>query len=234
MLPMGAQNDAWIANIASFIRNDFGNSAAFVSPEDVARVRAATTNRKAMWTFAELESTIPRLLPADPSWKASASHNAERAGNGLTLAAWTTGVPQEPGMWFQVELPQPAMIAEIQFDAGAPGGRGGRGGGRGRGGPAVAGRGGPTAGAGRAAQQPERGRGGPPVFGSFPLGYRVQLSMDGKSWGAPVAEGKGSAATTVATFRAVQARFVRITQTDTADAAPPWSVLNFRVYTVPR
>lgn len=58
--------------------------------------------------------------------------------------------------------------------------------------------------------------------------------MDGKSWSAPVAEGKGSTATTVATFRPVQARFVRITQTDKADNALPWSVLNFRVYTVPR
>ena len=54
--------------------------------------------------------------------------------------------------------------------------------------------------------------------------------MDGKSWGSPVAEGKGSAATTVATFRPVQARFIRISQTDQAEGAPPWSVLNFRVY----
>ncbi len=134
MVPMGAQNDQWIANIASFIRNDFGNSASFIAPSDVARVRAATAARKAMWTFAELEATIPRLLPADPGWKATASHNADSAGNALTLAAWTTGAPQEPGMWFQVELPQPAMVAEIQFDSGFPGGRGvGRGGGGGRG-----------------------------------------------------------------------------------------------------
>jgi hypothetical protein len=144
-------------------------------------------------------------------------------------------------MWFQVELPQPATVAEIQFDAGAPGGRGiggGRGGQRGQAPPA--GRGGPPAGAAAgttpppaAAAQPPAGRGTPPpVFGSFPLGYRVQVSMDGKSWSAPVAEGKGSPATTVATFRPVQARFIRVTQTDSGENAPPWSVLNFRVYTV--
>ena len=125
-------------------------------------------------------------------------------------------------MWFQVELPQAAMVTEVQFDAGAPGGRGiggGRGGQRGQA---------PAAGRGQA---PAAGRGtAPPVFGSFPLGYRVQVSMDGKSWSAPVAEGKGSPATTVATFRPVQARFIRVTQTDTAENAPPWSVLNFRVY----
>ena len=54
--------------------------------------------------------------------------------------------------------------------------------------------------------------------------------MDGKSWGNPVAEGKGSAATTIATFRPVRGRFIRVTQTDTVENAVPWSVLNFRVY----
>ena len=130
-------------------------------------------------------------------------------------------------MWFQVELPRPETITEIQFDSGPPGGRGARGGGGGRG-PAQ-GRGGQRGGQTPAA--PVAGRGAAPVFGSFPLGYRVQVSLDGKTWSGPVAEGKGSTATTIATFRPVQAKFVRVMQTDKADGAPPWSVLNFRVYT---
>ncbi len=248
MLPMGAQNDQWIASVSSYIRNEFGNTAAFISPAEVARVRAATASRKSMWTYPELEVTLPRLLPVDPTWKATASHNVERAASGLTLGAWTTAVPQAPDMWFQVELPQAAMITEVQFDAGAPGG-GGRGrGGRGAPPAAPAGRGAPGAPAGAAAAPaappagpgaapatPQRGaapgggRGGSP-FGSFPIGYKIQLSMDGKTWGAPVAQGAGSPATTIATFRPVQAKFVRVTQTGTAEAAPAWSVLNFRVY----
>jgi hypothetical protein len=68
------------------------------------------------------------------------------------------------------------------------------------------------------------------VFGSFPVGYRVQVSMDGKTWGSPVAEGKGSPATTVATFTPVRAKFIRVTQTDKPQNPVPWSVLNFRVY----
>ncbi len=248
MLPMGAQNDQWIANVSSYIRNEFGNTAAFISPAEVARVRAATASRKTMWTYPELEVTLPRLLPVDPTWKATASHNVERAASGLTLGAWTTAVPQAPDMWFQVELPQAAMITEVQFDAGAPGG-GGRGrGGRGAPPAAPAGRGapgapagaaaapaGPPAGPGAAPATPQRGaapgggRGGSP-FGSFPIGYKIQLSIDGKTWGAPVAQGAGSPATTIATFRPVQAKFVRVTQTGTAEDAPAWSVLNFRVY----
>ena len=242
MLPMGTQTDQWIANVASYIRNEFGNTAPFIAAADVARVRAATASRKAMWTYPELEVTLPRLLPADPTWKATASHNAERAAGGLTLGAWTTGVPQAPDMWFQVELPQPAMITEVTFDAGAPGG-GGRGRG-GRGAPPAAGRGGAPAGAPAAATPgappatPQRGaapgggRGGAPVFGSFPIAYKVQLSMDGKTWADPVAQGEGAPTTTIATFPPVQAKFVRVTQTGSAEGAPAWSVLNFRVYTV--
>lgn len=223
MLPMGTQNDQWIANIASYVRNSFGNTASFITPADVARVRTANAARKTPWTLPELERTLPRLMPADPTWKATASHNAEKAGNGLTLAAWTTVSPQEPGMWFQVELPEPAMIAEVSFDAGAPGGRGvGRGGQRGL--PPAGGRGGAPGAA-------PAGRGAAPtVFGSFPVGYRVQVSTDGKTWSAPVAEGKGSPSTTIAAFSPVRARFLRITQTDQVENALPWSVLNFRVY----
>jgi hypothetical protein len=109
-------------------------------------------------------------------------------------------------MWFQVELPKAVTIAEIQFESGPPGGRAGRAGGRGE------------------------GRGGPPPFGSYPLAYQVQVSMDGKSWEKPVAEGAGTGTPTVISFRPVQARFVRITQIGKTENAPAWSVLNFRIY----
>jgi mono/diheme cytochrome c family protein len=208
MLPMGAQKDQWVADISSYIRNDFGNSASFVTPSDVARVRAATASRKSMWTHAELDATIPRLLPPEPTWVVTASHDTDRAAGGLTLASWVTSGPQEPGMWFQVELARPATITEIQFESGPPGGRsaGGRGAGRGGQGPA-------------------------PIFLSYPLAYQVHVSMDGKSWGAPVAQGAGAGTPTVISFRPVQAKFVRITQTGKAENAPPWSVLGFRVFT---
>ena len=224
MLPMGAQTDQWIANVASYVRNTFGNSAPFIAASDVARVRAATASRKTMWTYPELDATLPRLLAVEPTWKATASHNAERAPSGLTLAAWTTGEPQQPQMWYQVELPQAALLTEVQFDSGQPGG-----GGRGRGG-----RGAPPAGRGAAGQPaptPPPGRAaGPPPFGSFPIAYTVQVSMDGKTWNA-VGQGEGSPRTAIVTFKPAQAKFIRITQTGpAAEGALPWSVLNFRVY----
>src|SRR5690606_34104733 len=54
MIPMGQNPDQWIADVASFVRNSWGNSADLITPEQVAAVRAATTDRMASWTFDEL------------------------------------------------------------------------------------------------------------------------------------------------------------------------------------
>ena len=50
MVPMGTNTDEWIADIASYVRNSFGNSAPFVTPERVAAVRKANP-RTSMWSF---------------------------------------------------------------------------------------------------------------------------------------------------------------------------------------
>jgi len=36
MVPMGSNTNDWIADIASYVRNSFGNTGAFVTPEQVA------------------------------------------------------------------------------------------------------------------------------------------------------------------------------------------------------
>ena len=42
MVPMGSNSDQWIADVASYVRNSFGNTGTLATPADVARVRAAT------------------------------------------------------------------------------------------------------------------------------------------------------------------------------------------------
>ena len=125
MVPMGSNQDEWVASVASFVRKSFGNNASLVSTADVQRVRAATTNRTTMWTVADLERAIPRLLPSQPTWKVSASHNTERAASALTFQGWSTAAPQQAGMWLQVELPAAVSLAEVQFTAAGGGRRGG-------------------------------------------------------------------------------------------------------------
>jgi hypothetical protein len=205
MVPMGTNSDQWIASVASYIRTSFGNVGGFVTSADVARVRTATASRKTPWTLPELESTVPRRIESDPAWKVTASHNSTSAPVALTMGTWTSGTPQAPGMWFQLELPQPVMLTEIEFDSSAAA-RGGGGGARGAATPAA-----------------------PPVV-PYPRGYRVEVSMNGATWGKPVAEGKGAGPHTTITFAPVRARFVRITETDAVEAAPNWSMTNMRLY----
>jgi mono/diheme cytochrome c family protein len=237
MVPMGATNkDEWIAAIGSYVRNSFGNTGSFISPADVARVRALTAGRKASWTVADVTASRPVLSPAQPTWKATASHNAPLASAALSLAGWTTGAPQQPGMWIQVELPEAASIAEIQFES--PGGVNGFGIGSlgaatttgGNSTIAAAGGGGGGRGRGRGVATPRSPT--PPAPGFYPRGYTVQLSMDGKKWTAPVATGTGAPGLSIASFKPTSAKFIRVTCT-TADPAA-WSMKNLRVYVAGR
>ena len=214
MIPMGQQTDGWMADVGSYIRNAFGNTGTFITPADVARVRAASADRASMWTADEIERALPVDLQPQPTWTVTASHNSDAAASGLTLRGWTSGTPQQAGMWFQVALPEPVLLTEVQFDAagGGPLGSVGRGGGRG-------GRGG----AAPAAEPPTPG---------YPRAYQVQVSMDGTTWSSPVASGQGLPLT-VASFAPVRARFVRITQTGSDAGAPAWVVQNLRLFRAP-
>jgi len=137
MVAMGSNKDQWIADVVSYVRNSFGNAGTFATSDDIARVRTATAARKTPWTVAELEASLPRPLVPAPTWKITASHeghpspqaNAEggynytaSAGGVVTYLGWTTGVPQQSGMWLQIELPAPVMLTEIQFTSSTVGG----------------------------------------------------------------------------------------------------------------
>ena len=235
MVPLGGNTDEWIADVASYVRNSFGNSAQFVTPAQVAAVRTGNT-RTTPWTLAELEPTIPSPLGNAAQWKVTASHNSAAAANVTTPgtpARWDSGDPQQPGMWFQIELPEPATIVELQLESVVAGaGRGGFGAGRG---PVAA----PAAGGvrGQAIPNPppppggfgRGGRGGGPPAGG-PVGYSVQVSADGTSWGQPIAQGTGETPTTTITLAPVLAKFIRITQTGAARAGELWGIQQIRVY----
>jgi mono/diheme cytochrome c family protein len=216
MVPMDNTNE-WIAGIASHVRTSFGNRGDMVTPADVARVRAEIGSRKMPWTASELEASLPRPLDSQ-QFKLTASHGAETSAGATTLRGWTSGAPQAPGMWLEVELPQPVLLTELQFDstAAATGGRGG-------------GRGAPAPAPGSAPGPGGRGAAGAPVVG-YPRAYTVQVSTDGRKWSKPVAEGRGDGAHTTVTFAPTRAQFVRITQTDNIADAPPWSIRNLRLY----
>jgi mono/diheme cytochrome c family protein/glucose/arabinose dehydrogenase len=202
MVPLD-NTDEWVASVASFVRSSFGNNGELVTPADVARVRAEIASHKSPWTVPELEATMPKPIDAQ-QLKLTASHGEDTAQYAMTLRGWNSGTPQIPGMWFQVELPQPAPVAEVQFESIAAGGRGG--------------------GRGAAPGAPPA----PSPVAGYPRAYDVQVSMDGKKW-TKVASGKGDGARTSVTFTPTQAKFVRITQTDNIPDAPAWSIRNLRI-----
>ena len=58
MPSMGTNTDEYIASALSYIRNDFGNKAPTVTPDEVKKVRAQTAGRTNPWTIPELDSSI--------------------------------------------------------------------------------------------------------------------------------------------------------------------------------
>ena len=59
-IPPGSLTDDQIANVLTYIRNDWGNSASAVSAEEVATVRASLNGRAPMQMF-----TAAELIPAE-------------------------------------------------------------------------------------------------------------------------------------------------------------------------
>src|SRR5690606_9028540 len=129
-----------------------------VAPADVARVRAATAARTSSWPIDELTASLPQPLFTD-GWTVAASHNSTAASGGLTLTGWTSGAPQQAGMWFQFDLPAPRRVTEIQFLSPVPG----------ESAAAVSGTGAPM-------QSQD-----PAAYG-YPRAFKLEVSTDGATW----------------------------------------------------
>lgn len=124
MVGNSEQSDDWIAAIASYIRVGLTNEASLVRPEEVAAVRKKTSGDEGPYTYSQLMATTPQVLPLTNSWKLTASHTAPTRIGGTSsprsafnFEGWTTGEIQQPGMWFQIELPAAENLTELHFNA---------------------------------------------------------------------------------------------------------------------
>ncbi|HWE03075.1 MAG TPA: c-type cytochrome [Tepidisphaeraceae bacterium] len=59
--------DAWLASVITYVRNDFGNHAPAITADDLKHVREETTDRNKPFTLAELKAMH---LPEEPPVKA--------------------------------------------------------------------------------------------------------------------------------------------------------------------
>lgn len=125
MVGMAGQSDEWVAAVSSYIRTQLSNDASFVTAEDVANVRKQTADRTRPFTYNELVTSLPIPIQFDRDrWQVTSSHASDGRVGGtaspigaLSFEGWSTGAPQEAGMWFQVDLPEPLELQEIRFHA---------------------------------------------------------------------------------------------------------------------
>ena len=122
MVSMATNDNEWIANITTYIRNSFGNKAEPTRPSQVEELRDRFKSRKEPWTQAELEKIYPPILANQKQWKLTASHGQDELKGCVDhdmSSRFTTGKFQNPGMWVQVELPKISEITQITLDAGS-------------------------------------------------------------------------------------------------------------------
>jgi mono/diheme cytochrome c family protein len=120
MVPMGANTDDWIADVACYVRKAFGNEAPLVTKRDVRRVRRATEGRATPWTLEELNAENPIPIESHAGWKLSASHNAGDIGkiiDGDAATRWSSNDLQSPGVWIQIEFPAATEVAGMVLDS---------------------------------------------------------------------------------------------------------------------
>ncbi|MEM1441722.1 MAG: discoidin domain-containing protein, partial [Verrucomicrobiota bacterium] len=120
MISMASNGDKWVASVLSYVRNSFGNQMPFVTEEEVKRIREENADRESAWTEEELLASVPNPVMDRSNWKLSASHKAgdvSKAIDGNLATRYTTGQSMQPGMWLQVELPEPIEVAGLILDA---------------------------------------------------------------------------------------------------------------------
>lgn len=95
--------------------NNVSDVTAVFAPSSVQYVQMDITsapNRPSSWMISEI------LLHLAESWTASASVNsgqADRAIDNHPETSWTSGTPQTPGMWFQVDLGRVESVSGISL-----------------------------------------------------------------------------------------------------------------------
>ena len=122
MAPMGDNDDPWIADVLSYIRQEWSNNARPIRADEVATIRRVTTARKTPWTLDELATTLemPRLRDKS-AWVCTSSHyeRPQQAVDGKAGAghkhAWHGA--NSAGCWIAVDLGAPHVIGKITLDA---------------------------------------------------------------------------------------------------------------------
>ena len=213
MASMKEQSDEWVADVISYIRNGLSNDASLITPQQVATIRAKTTDQKGIYQFDKLTKLIPREIPVQDGCVVTASHTAStRIGGNVsptsafTYEGWSTGLKQAKGMWYQIEFPKEIAVTEVHFNAPQTIQKGWE-------------------------PKPNRPPGPPPYVQTYPRTFAVETSSDGKTWQEAIASRKGSAGENIVSVNATKAKYLRLKLNEGLDNEDvPWSMKQLKVF----
>src|SRR6185295_1270381 len=92
-----------------------------VTAEDVARVRAASVDRKEPWTIEVLNTRLPQAVGNRSAWKFTTNRPDGKPVEGAPTVgpaalSFTVNAPVADA-WLQIELPETATISEMRLSS---------------------------------------------------------------------------------------------------------------------
>lgn len=118
MAAMASNDDEWIADALTYARNSWGNEAGLVTKQEVATIRGQMKRRRQPWTLAQLRRFDP-TVKSRRSWKLTSNRakgELQHAIDGKPASRWSSGRPQQPGTWLQIELNEAARVTGVSLD----------------------------------------------------------------------------------------------------------------------
>ena len=123
MAAAAAQSDQWLADTLNYMRNEWGNQAAYLRSEDIAEVRQSLTTRKTAWTLDELNEKWAKLDTDKHLWDFESSHGTadlSKAIDGDPKTKWRNGSKQQKGMWVKFAFDSIAKLKGLIMTGGKP------------------------------------------------------------------------------------------------------------------
>lgn len=125
MMPSISSNgDEYVANVLTYIRNEFGNEGSLITSQDLAKVRLLAKDRSTMWTQQELSSQFSQLLGQKSAWNVTSNFpdnpkNSVKviADNSRSWPKFRGSKKREKGDAITIELPKTAVISQLIVDS---------------------------------------------------------------------------------------------------------------------
>ncbi|EMI55293.1 DUF7133 domain-containing protein [Rhodopirellula sallentina] len=119
MMPLATNSDEWIADVANYVRNSWGNQASRIRPTDIRRIRNESASRIGPWTLEDLAYFDPPAMSNRSEWKLNSNvnkANVVKAIDSDLSTRWDTASYQVPGQWLEIELPEPVTPTTLVLD----------------------------------------------------------------------------------------------------------------------